>query len=174
MLRNFPLQRWTERQFQFGYTTTSIPSLTERLSSTAPRIEELVAFCEEPQLAYKPGGKWSVKEHIGHLTDLETLHAGRLDDFENGLKILRAADMTNQKTEEADHNARDLAALCTAFRLARIAFFEKLDALEQSVFEHRALHPRLNQMVNIADILYFVAEHDNHHLTIISRQLSAG
>jgi uncharacterized damage-inducible protein DinB len=171
MIKDLPLPKWTERSFNFGYDATFIPYLVERLCTTAPRIEELVTFCTEEKLNSKPGGKWSVKEHIGHLADLEELHSGRLDDFKNGLQTLRAADMSNQKTEAANHNTESVEQLCTALRLAREALLQKLDTLDSAALNHRAMHPRLKQEVNVADILYFVAEHDTHHLTTISHQL---
>jgi uncharacterized damage-inducible protein DinB len=170
MIKDLP--KWTERKFGFGYTADFIPFLAERLCATAPRVEEMVYLCKEEDLMHKPGGKWSVKEHIGHLIDLEELHSGRLDDFRNAEQTLRAADMSNQKTEVADHNAKEVSRLCTDLRLAREVFLKKLINLDDAVLQHRAMHPRLKQMVNVADILYFMAEHDTHHLTIIARQLS--
>jgi uncharacterized damage-inducible protein DinB len=167
------LQKWTERQFTFGYSPAFIPFLVERLSATAPRIAELIGGASEDELSYKSSGKWSVKEHIGHLTDLEELHEGRLVDFSLQLDVLRPADMSNAKTEKARHNEALSPVLLDHFRTARRDFFKKLHSLDSATLNHRALHPRLQQSVNVADILYFMAEHDNHHLTHIAALLKA-
>ena len=39
----------------------------------------MVSGLDEDLANLKPGSKWSIKEHIGHLTDLEDLHRGRID-----------------------------------------------------------------------------------------------
>jgi hypothetical protein len=51
----------------------SLRFLLERLSAAAPRMDELTARATDEALSYRPGGKWSVKEHIGHLADLEAI-----------------------------------------------------------------------------------------------------
>src|SRR4051812_12353001 len=89
MVKAMHLMKWTDRQFHFGCSNDFIPFLLERLSATAPRIEELICYSKDPDLSYNPSGKWSVKEQIGHLIDLEELHSGRLTDFQNRLETLR-------------------------------------------------------------------------------------
>jgi hypothetical protein len=36
------------------------------------------------------------------------------------------------------------------------------------------LHPRLKQPMRLVDHLYFVAEHDDHHLATIREMMEAG
>src|ERR1043165_1851302 len=126
MAKAIHLMKWTDRPFHFGYSNDFIPFLVERLLATPPRVEELICYSNDPDLSSKRAGKWSIKEQIGHLIDLEELHSGRLDDFQNRVDTLRPADMTNRKTEEATHNEREIAQLCTGFRLSRNSFIEKL------------------------------------------------
>ena len=174
MERTFHLPKWTERSFSFGFAIDFIPFLVERLSATGPRLAEIIASASEDQLAYRPNGKWSAKEHIGHLSDLEDLHIGRLGDFRNRSEGLHAADMANRRTEEAAHNTTDTTTLLLRFRASRKSFLEKLQTLDEASLQHRSLHPRLQVMINVADMLYFMAEHDTHHLTIMTRQLPPG
>ena len=35
----------------------------------------------------------------------------------------------------------------------------------------KSLHPRLQQMITLTDLLFFIAEHDTHHLTRIASLL---
>jgi hypothetical protein len=99
------------------------------------------------------------------MLDLEVLWDGRLDDFLNGAAQLRAADLTNRATHEADHNAKPLEDILLAFRRSRHAFVARLDGLAS--FERTALHPRLEQPMRLVDHIYFIAEHDDHHLARI-------
>lgn len=115
----------------------------------------------------KPGGKWSIKEEIGHLGDIEPLWSGRIDDFINGLQELRPADLTNQATHDADHNATKIVTLLQRFREQRQALVNKLLALKDEQLEGKALHPRLKTPMRIIDLAYFAAEHDDHHLSCV-------
>jgi hypothetical protein len=104
------------------------------------------------------------------VADVESLFAGRLDDFDAGVETLRPADMTNLATKEADHNARPIASVLSDLRARREALVARLEALEPADFARQALHPRLNKPMRVVDMLLFQAEHDDYHLARV-RQL---
>jgi uncharacterized damage-inducible protein DinB len=119
-------------------------------------------------LILEPGDKWSAQEHAGHLLDLESLWVARVDDFAAGGDTLTAADLHNRKTEEANHNTRDVGEILCAFRAARRGLLDRVSALPSDAFGRWMLHPRLKQPMRLVDHLFFVAEHDDHHLAVIS------
>ncbi|MGH9745702.1 MAG: DinB family protein [Candidatus Acidiferrales bacterium] len=164
---------WFERKFDFSFPTELYPELIERLRGTPARIEERVKGAPQAALIRKDGDKWSIQENIGHLADLDELFAGRFDDFDRGLEKLRAADLTNQKTHEAQHNAQPIDKILRDFRRLRSAIVARLESQPLEYFGRTALHPRLNQPMRVTDLLYFVAEHDDHHLARISEILRA-
>lgn len=163
--------KWTERKFDFGFRREYLPFMLERIKATAPRLEEMVEGFSEEQLATQSSGQWSVKQHIGHLIDLEELHQARVEQFKEGLTELRAADMSNKKTYEADHNAKRVADLVKELRKVRKHFIQSIEAIPETQLDTKALHPRLKTEITITDLVYFVAEHDNHHLMIVSNLL---
>ena len=145
-----------------------MPSLIERLGGTAVRLKEKVKHIDQALYTIKPGGKWSILEHIGHLADLEPLWQGRLDDILNGEKELRPTDLTNRKTTEANHNSKLANDLIDNFDSLRKITLAKLESLrEEDVFKS-ALHPRLKTPMRALDLFTFVAEHDDHHLAQIT------
>ena len=160
--------KWTERDWAFGYSLEYLPIFIERLHCAAPRIEEMINNMQDDVLSIRADNHWSVKEHIGHLADVEELHMGRLEDMENGLTILRAADMGNKKTYDADHNQYTAKVLAARFRAERENFISKLYNIDKRYFEVTALHPRLQRQVSITDMLYFVAEHDMQHMAAMA------
>ncbi len=160
--------KWIDRKFLFGYDGSYAPFFIERLRATVPRIGELIQSCTEEYASENYGSAWSIKQHIGHLTDLEKIHDGRIDDYLEGITTLRPADMTNKETNEACHNQKTLDQLHDEFRNSRDAFLHRLENLDEQYFDARGLHPRLKQMITLTDLLYFVAEHDNNHLTKIA------
>jgi hypothetical protein len=163
--------KWTDRKFDFNFPAELYPELIERLRGTSPRIEDRVKGLPAGVLTRRDGDRWSIQENIGHLLDLEELFNGRLDDFDRGLPTLRAADMTNRKTQEANHNERTIGNLLAGFRGARSKMIDRLESSDSAYFSRTALHPRLNKPMRVVDMLYFQAEHDDFHLVRITELL---
>jgi uncharacterized damage-inducible protein DinB len=158
---------WFERVFPIIEDNGIMPSIIERLSGTPARAEELTHKLAPTLLTRKLNEKWSIKEEIGHLSDLEPLWSGRFDDFIKGLPELRVADLTNQATHKANHNATEIKVLLKRFRERRRQLVAKLLLLDEAKLNNTALHPRLKTPMHIIDLAYFVAEHDDHHLASI-------
>ncbi len=165
------LIKWTLRKFSFEYPVELYPAILERVRGTPARVQEMITGKSDAVLSYRPEQAWSIKEHIGHLNDLEELHEGRIDDFLEGNKTLRAADMENKKTREADHNKKSIEELVSNFRFSRNIFVERLNSIEPAFLAQSALHPRLNKNMRVIDMVLFVAEHDDHHLAIMRQIL---
>lgn len=159
-----PELKWTERKFNFDSPEGMFPVFIERLRGTAARIEDMVKNLPEELLQKKNGTAWSVKEHIGHLIDLEELHDGRIDDFLEGKETLRAADMANKKTYAANHNTSNTPELISALSNVRAHFISRLEKSDPAL---SALHPRLQKQMRVVDLAYFVAEHDDWHITLM-------
>jgi len=158
---------WFERKFEFSYSLDLLPNLRARLRGTPARLEETLRGHPHEVLIAKPQGKWSAQEHVGHLLDLESLWLARLEDYVAARSELTPADLTNRKTEEANHNALPLEQLLAEFRAARATLLARVDELDASRFARTLPHPRLKTPMRLIDHLYFVAEHDDHHLARI-------
>jgi uncharacterized damage-inducible protein DinB len=120
-------------------------------------------------LEHRPGGAWSIKENVGHLTDLEALWERRLQDYDNGAAVLAATDLANRKTHEANHNDRSIVDLLRDFRSARERILARLEVMDDAALARVGKHPRLQQDMSVVDLCFFVAEHDDHHLQTISQ-----
>jgi len=158
---------WFERKFEFTFPVEFYPNLAARLRGTPARLEETLRGSSHENLVNKESGKWSAQEHAGHLLDLEPLWAARVRDFVKGGDELTAADLKNQKTHDANHNARPLEEILTNFRNARMSLMAELAMMNPEQYSRTMLHPRLKQPMRLVDHLYFVAEHDDHHLARI-------
>jgi len=162
---------WTERKFEFDLPVGVLPNILERLIGTPARLEELIRSLPPDILTVRVDGKWSIQEHAGHLWDLEELHEGRIDDYLRRTGVLRAADMKNEKTFKANHNLSSIRTILSSFRTTRERFVKRIGSLDDTTMAFAAVHPRLKQRMRPVDLSYFVAEHDDHHLTSI-RELS--
>jgi uncharacterized damage-inducible protein DinB len=165
--------KWFERTFDFSTTQNIFPSIVKRLWGTPARLEEKVSSLDEVILTMKKGKAWSIKENIGHLSDLEPLWQGRLEDILNGENFMRSTDLANSITEKANHNAASLQALLTQFRQTRKDTLQKLEKLTEEHVFLSALHPRLKTPMRTMDLFLFVAEHDDHHLLTITEILQS-
>jgi len=161
---------WFERKFDFNFPIGLFPVIIERLRGSVYRIEALTKGKTDDDLTQKNEGTWSAKEQVGHLYDLEQLWYGRIEDFLSGKQILRAADLNNTKTHEANHNQKDISQLISQFSAARNQLIRKVENIDDATAAGTALHPRLQTPMRLIDSLFFVAEHDDHHLAKI-RQL---
>ena len=161
-------EKWFNRKFDFASSQNIFPSIIERLSGTPARLEEKLASVPPEITTIKSDGAWSIKENIGHLTDLEPLWQGRLQDILDGKAELRAADLQNTKTNEADHNAQHIEKLLKNFRQARMQTISMMEQLTEEQIFRSALHPRLKVPMRMMDSFLFVAEHDDHHLARIT------
>lgn len=159
---------WFERKFLFELPVWTFPNIVERVRGTPARLEDRVRSLPREILTRRDGDKWSIQEHAGHLLDLGTLDLGRLDDYAEGLEILRPADRENKKTYQAHHNSHSIEAILSAFRAERSEFVRRLDQFDDEFIERAALHPRLNMQMRVLDLAYFIAEHDDHHLARIT------
>ncbi|WP_224995221.1 DinB family protein [Cesiribacter sp. SM1] len=160
--------RWFDRSFQFGATQNIFPAVLERLAGTPVRLEEKCMLIPHELLAKGLEGKWSIKENVGHLIDLEPLWQGRLHDILNGREELRPADLQNTLTTQANHNAVLLEDLLSSFRQVRKQTLQLLEPLKEEDVFKAALHPRLKIPMRTMDLFLFVAEHDDHHLARIT------
>jgi uncharacterized damage-inducible protein DinB len=163
---------WFERKFDFNFPVGLFPVIVERLRGTAPHIEQIVNRTPDGQLSRNMNGAWSIKEQVGHLYDLEELWRGRIEDFLAGEKTLRAADLSNTKTREANHNQKTVRQLLIMFSDARNALIQKVEDVDEATACLTSIHPRLQTPMRLIDSLFFVAEHDDHHVTKIRALLA--
>jgi len=164
---------WFERKFEFSFPAELHPNLLARLRGTPARLEETLGGRRHEILTRKPQQKWSAQEHAGHLVDLEPLWLARVEDYVVASTQLTVTDLQNRKTDEANHNARTLGTILQDFRAAREKLLRRVAELDPSLFARSIPHPRLKTPMRLVDHLYFVAEHDDHHLARIWELLNS-
>lgn len=163
------LKPWFQRTF--GSSPDLVfPAILERLMGTPLRLGHKMVQIEPMFFPIKEGDKWSIQEHVGHLADIEKLWIGRVDDILNDdTKHLRGWDLENKSVVENGYNERMMEEIIEEFHEQRELLIEKLNNIRTADLQKFALHPRLKTPMTITELAYFVAEHDDHHLAIISK-----
>jgi len=159
---------WFKRDFEFNLKSEMFAIQVDRLRGTPARLEERVTNISDNALIQSEAEKWSVKQTIGHLIICFDLWEPRLVDFKNREKELHPADLNNTKSKETNFNDQSLDDLLKQFRAKQenmVAVFESFSDEDASL---SAFHPRLQKPMRLIDLAYFIAEHDDHHLAIIT------
>jgi uncharacterized damage-inducible protein DinB len=169
---------WFERRFEFSFPVELYPNLCARLRGTPARLEETLCGQSHLVLTRKPQEngapeKWSAQEHAGHLLDLEPLWLARVGDYKSASEELTPTDLQNRRTHQANHNARPLEEILREFRAARERLLKTVEDIDASLLALAIPHPRLKTPMRFVDHLYFVAEHDDHHLARIWELINA-
>ena len=159
---------WIERKFSFDLPAWMFPNVIERIRGTPSRLEDRLQNLSFEILTSKPDNKWSVQEQAGHLLDLESLNLQRMDDYETGREQLTFADTNNPQTHEAGYNEKSIGSILSVFRAQRMIFVKRLDSVNPDLIEKSAVHQRLKIPMRLIDYIYFIAEHDDHHLAKIT------
>ncbi|MEW5871574.1 MAG: DinB family protein [Chloroflexota bacterium] len=157
-------ENWLEKRFTFDFPVSRYPGFIQYLKQTPDTLTALVSGLPAETLIRRDGEAWSIQENAGHFLSVEELFLGRLDDYAHHAEILRPADFADNRTDKAHYNTQDLAQILAAFRQQRGVYIARLEALAPADFAQVALHPRLDSLMRLCDMLHFHAEHDRHHL----------
>lgn len=159
---------WFERQFTFGLPKEMLPFYIERLEGTITRIESKVKGVNEKTLSEKINGKWSIKQNIGHLAEVDEVSYKRIDEMASGVAVLSPAVF-----EPQDYNPWPIEKVMELFKKIRTANIAKYKNLQDEQLSKGSLHPRLKVNMTAVDLAWFDAEHDDHHLVKIKNILEA-
>jgi hypothetical protein len=159
--------QWFERRFNFGMPEGMLPFYLERLEGTLIRIEDKVKNISEEVLSQRLDNKWSVKENIGHLAEVDEIALKRIDEM-----IMGISPMSPAVFEPKPYHEWELRKVIAYFDATRTKNLQRYKSLQPDDLKKAALHPRLKVMMTPVDLALFDAEHDDHHLVRISEILS--
>ena len=127
---------WFERNLKFGYTPDMLPFFLERLQGTIIRLEEKIRGIDEKILSRKLEGKWSIKENIGHLAEVDEVSNKRLTEMTLGVAVLSPAVF-----EPQDYNPWPAGKILDLFKKNRLHNLKKYKTLSGEQLKMSSLHP---------------------------------
>ncbi|HEY7614856.1 MAG TPA: DinB family protein [Gemmatimonadales bacterium] len=153
--------------FYHGYIEkVSGEQIGEYLAAQLGEVERLLAPVDDAaaRFRYAPD-KWSVKEVLGHLCDVERIFAYRL------LRIARA-DTTplpgfdeNGYVPAAQFDARPLAELVREFQAIRASTITLVEGLPSVAWERRG--QASGKSISTRALAYIMVGHVTHHLGVL-------
>lgn len=157
---------WFERNLRFGYTPEMLPFFLERLEGTLIRLGQKVNGMDNKILSTRWNDKWSVKENIGHLAEVDSIANRRIDEMISGVAVMSPAVF-----EPQDYNPWPIDKVLDFFKQNRLSNLAKYKTLSGEQLLKTSLHPRLKVPMTPVDLAWFDAEHDDHHLVKINEIL---
>lgn len=145
-----------------------LPFYIERLEGTIIRIERKIKGASEEALSLRLDDKWSVKENIGHLAEVDEVALKRIDEMITGVSMLSPAIF-----EPKPYFQWLIKDVMHFFEETRQRNIKRYKALQESDLKKSSVHPRLKLAMTPVDLAWFDAEHDDHHLVRISEILNA-
>jgi len=155
---------WFERQFKFGLPIGMLPFYIERLRGTISRLEAKVMGVDEKILSDKLEGKWSVKQNIGHLAEVDEIANKRIDEIIAGMPTMSPAVFEPR----IDYNLQTVYEVLAYFLRNRTKNIDRYNELTRDELGKSSFHPRLKVIMTPVDLAWFDAEHDDHHLVRIN------
>ena len=160
----FERPSWAQRTFTFGHPPWMLVDFIERLRGVLPRLDVLVAGLDDERAHRQVGGKWSIAQNIGHLSDVEELWQERLEDLRAGRKTYSPAVPARFQAMARRHQDRAVSETLTEFGNRRSRLVEALADAPPELQRAAAFHERLQVSMRLVDSAQFYAEHDDHHL----------
>jgi DinB superfamily len=160
---------WFERSLIFGKPKEMLPYFLERLNGTIARMAAKIQHVPEEILSAPFNGKWSIKENIGHLAQVDQLNNGRVQDIIKGVSPMSPSLFELRQ----NYNAMPTEVLLDFFIKIRQKNIANYGSLSDDQLAKSSLHPRLKVMMTPVDLVWFDAEHDDHHLVKINIILKA-
>ena len=82
---------WFDRKLVFGSHPEMLPFHLERLEGTLVRLEHKVKGVGDKILSENLNNKWSVKQNIGHLAEVDEIGNRRMDEMISRVAMLSPA-----------------------------------------------------------------------------------
>jgi uncharacterized damage-inducible protein DinB len=136
--------------------------LRDQLIETVALLRGVPADRED--FAYAEG-KWTIKEVVGHIIDVERVMSYRALTFaRNDATPLPGFD-ENAWVPEGNFGARTLTDLVEEWQLVRAATVHFAKNLDAAMLARRGLAN--GQGVSVRALLYIIAGHERHHLALL-------
>ena len=152
-----------------------VPEL-DPVTACATQIEETLALLHgisETDAMYRYAhGKWSIKEVVGHLTDVERIMAYRALCIARGDTTPLPGFDENAYVPVAKFDTRSLADLVGDLRTARASTLALLRTFDADAWRRRGTAS--GKPVSVRAIAFMIPGHERHHVEILRTRYGVG
>jgi hypothetical protein len=171
MTATIPRPRADEHIEYYGKYIAQVPEgdlisqLRDQIVDTVSLLQGLSA--EAADFTYAPG-KWTVKEVVGHMIDVERVMAYRALRFaRNDTTNLPGFD-ENAYVPAANFGRRTMADLLEEFQVVRASTVHLAKHLDDEALARRG--SANGNPISVRALLYIIAGHERHHLALFKER----
>ncbi len=113
-------------------------------------------------------GKWSIKEVLGHIADVERVHSYRVMCFARGESKSLPGFEQDDYVRKADFNKRSLASLADELKYLRDANIALFKSFDEEILMRKGISN--NYEFTVRAFIFIIAGHELHHLKIIKER----
>jgi uncharacterized damage-inducible protein DinB len=151
-------------------TDSELQQKIDAIAAGPSLIAEAVAGCDASALDYQPApGKWSIREIVAHLADIDVLYGYRLRQMIADKTPVLAAIDQDDWARNLHYRDADVAEALECYRASRRANVRLLRGLRVADLQRGAFHPELKRIVTIEELLGMMLKHDPNHRGQIER-----
>ena len=137
---------------------TIISELKRALTLTIPFFEAAPEYLKK---SYGPG-KWTARQILSHLTDMELVFHVRTRMILSEPGIALASVDENKWAKSLAYNQRDMLLMRRFFTTSRESMIELVDFLPEQIFGRTGKHSELGE-IRAWDVVGKAATHNMHH-----------
>jgi hypothetical protein len=160
---------WTQRHFNFDLPLGMFPFYLERLEGSIVRLENKIKNLSDRILSERLNDKWSIKENIAHLAEVEEVCLKRIHELTHGISPISTAVFELRQ----DYNLQPAKTILNYFEENRVTAIDRFKKLTDMELQKSGMHPRLKIPITPLGLSFFHAEHDDHHIVRISEIIKA-
>jgi uncharacterized damage-inducible protein DinB len=150
--------------------TAELTNKIDAIERGPESIAAALAGVPEPAVDHKPApGKWSIREIVAHLADVEVIYGYRLRQMLADREPTIAPIDQEKWAEELAYDEAEIAESLEAYRIARRANMRLLRRVQVSDLSKSAYHPERKREVTVEELIGMMAGHDPNHLGQIQR-----
>ncbi len=110
-------------------------------------------------------GKWSIKEVLGHIADVERVHSYRAMCFARSERLSLPGFEQDDYVNAADFNSRSLLSLAAELSFLRSANITLFKSFDESTLLRRGIAN--NYEFSVRGLIFTIAGHELHHMKIL-------
>jgi len=171
------IKKPNENEFQVNepYVAELIPGDGRLLDHLATNFQNTKAFIRSlpvEKLTYRYAeNKWSIKELIIHMIDMERIYAYRMLRFARNDQTILPGFNDEQYVLYSDANKREISDLLNEFEAVRYSTIALLNGLTDEALLRSGIMN--NNPVSVRALAYHIAGHELHHIYIIKERYLA-
>ncbi len=157
-------------EFYSGYIKV-IPhdNAIKLLEDGRDELQSLIRSLPEERGSYSYAeGKWSIKEVLGHIADVERVHSYRAMCFARGESKSLPGFEQDDYVRAADFNKRSLDSLADELKFLRNANIALFKSFDEETLMRKGLSN--NYEFTVRAYIFIIAGHELHHMKILKER----